>query len=241
MTDVLLVAPNIAANDSTGEIVGPFQWTPSQVGHECMFFSVYATGDPGNIDGRVTSSIPEWRLVPNDNNIGQRNVSPVPGAGGAAPFKASFQRRPFWLYNPFEREANIKLIVSLPKFLKELGWEILFINAGGSNFSLKPGIKKEIFLDIKEGKGFSSETVLQNESDNMITVTAYADGITIGGMSYQIDPHMKKSNVNNSGTSKSDDCDIATDLLKCIKTDKIKSVRIRKINLDIDFEDDDCC
>ena len=79
MTDVLLVAPNIAANDTTGVVVGPFQWTPGEVNHECMFFSVYATGDPSNIDGRITSSIPEWRLVPHDNNIAQRNVSPVPG------------------------------------------------------------------------------------------------------------------------------------------------------------------
>lgn len=241
MTDVLLTAPNIAANDSIGEIVGPFQWTPSQVGHECMFFSVYASGDPSNTDGRITSSIPEWRLVPNDNNIGQRNVSPVPGAGGAAPLRASFQWRPFLLYNPFDKEAKMNLVVSLPGFLNELGWKISFVNAGGSSFSLKPGIKKEIYLDIKEGKEFSREMVLQNAHDSIITVTAYADGIIIGGMSYQIDPNMKKSNVTNKGgISKIGDCDIATEILKCIKTEKVTSIRIKKINLDIEFTDDDC-
>ena len=42
MTTSQLPAPNLAANDSVGVVVGPFKWTPSQVGHECMFFSVSA-------------------------------------------------------------------------------------------------------------------------------------------------------------------------------------------------------
>ena len=33
-----LSAPDLAANNSLGEIVGPFNWVPSQAGHECMFF-----------------------------------------------------------------------------------------------------------------------------------------------------------------------------------------------------------
>ena len=42
------------------------------------------SGDASNIDNFTgTESIQEWRLVPHDNNIGQRNVSVVPGAGGA--------------------------------------------------------------------------------------------------------------------------------------------------------------
>jgi hypothetical protein len=83
-----LTAPDLAANNSfrsdlfkltnIGEIVGPFEWVPSQLGHECMAFTVSAKGDPCNIDGRVTGPIPAWRLVPHDNNIGQRNVYPTP-------------------------------------------------------------------------------------------------------------------------------------------------------------------
>ena len=239
MTDVLLVAPNIPANDLTGVVIGPFRWTPSQVGHECMFFSVYATGDPGNIDRRITSSIPEWRLVPNDNNIGQRNVSPVPGAGGSAPLKAAFDRRPFALYNPLEMEARINLVASLPEFLKRLGWKLRFVSAGGATFSLKPGIRKEIYLDIKEGKEFTREMVLQSGVDNIITVTATADGIVIGGMSYQVDPNMKRSNVDNRGPAPAP-CDIAMDLLKCVRSEKARKVRIRKITVDIEFDEKDC-
>ena len=239
MTDVLLVAPNIAANDSVGVVVGPFRWTPSQVGHECMFFSVYATGDPSNIDGRITSAIPEWRLVPNDNNIGQRNVSPVPGGGGAGPLKRAFKDRPFRVHNPFEREVKTKLSPTLPEFLKDRGWEILFTNAGGSEFSLKSGASKDVLLDIKEGKDFTQELVPENASEATIHVTAFADDIIIGGMSYFVDPNMKKSNVNNGGR-KTGDCTIASELLKCATLGKAKRVRIKKVNIELDFDDDDC-
>ena len=54
-----------------------------------MFFTVSATGDPCNIDGRVVGPIPEWRLVPHDNNIGQRNVAPV--ASGIDGIKVSLK------------------------------------------------------------------------------------------------------------------------------------------------------
>ena len=70
-----LSAPNIAPNNTQEVIVGPFAWTPSQLGHECMLMVASATGDPSNIDNfSGGDSIPEWRLVPHDNNIGQRNV-----------------------------------------------------------------------------------------------------------------------------------------------------------------------
>ncbi|MGH7292811.1 MAG: hypothetical protein ACREJT_16450, partial [Myxococcota bacterium] len=96
MTTAQLAAPNLAASDAAGVVVGPFEWTPSQVGHECMFFSVSADSDPSNIDGRITGSIPEWRLVPHDNNIGQRNVHPVE----ISLSRDDLRRRLFWLRNP---------------------------------------------------------------------------------------------------------------------------------------------
>ena len=41
-----------------------------------MFMVVSANGDASNISNLTAGdSMPEWRLVPNDNNIGQRNVS----------------------------------------------------------------------------------------------------------------------------------------------------------------------
>jgi hypothetical protein len=72
-----LAAADLAANDSVGAVVGPFNWVPSQAGQVSMFFSVSANGDASNIDGAVTGPIPAWRLVPHDNNIAQRDVHPV--------------------------------------------------------------------------------------------------------------------------------------------------------------------
>ena len=43
-----------------------------------MMMIVSATGDPSNVDNFTAGeSIPDWRLVPNDNNIAQRNVALV--------------------------------------------------------------------------------------------------------------------------------------------------------------------
>jgi hypothetical protein len=70
-------------------------------------------------------------------------------------------------------------------------------------------------------------------------VTAFADDIIIGGMSYFVDPNMKKSNVNNGGR-KTGDCTIASELLKCATLGKAKRVRIKKVNIELDFDDDDC-
>jgi zinc metalloprotease ZmpB len=54
--------------------VGPFTWTPS-ASDNVILMAVSATGDASNLakfsDGK---SIPDWRLVPTDNNIGMRKV-----------------------------------------------------------------------------------------------------------------------------------------------------------------------
>ncbi len=88
MNTKTLSVPNIAANDSVGVVVGPFKWLPELSGQQTMFFSVSATNDESNIDRRITGSIPDWRLVPHDNNIGQRDVIAVEGKG-RCPFKFS--------------------------------------------------------------------------------------------------------------------------------------------------------
>jgi hypothetical protein len=44
---------------------------------------------------------------------------------------------------------------------------------------------------MQAGRDFSRDLVKENAGDSMITVTAYANGIVIGGMSYLVDPNMK--------------------------------------------------
>ena len=76
MVTPTLAVPNIAPGGGT--LVGPFLWSPSQIGQATMSMVVSAVGDTSNINSiSVGEVIPDWRLVPNDNNIGQRQVTPV--------------------------------------------------------------------------------------------------------------------------------------------------------------------
>jgi hypothetical protein len=88
LTTAELVAGTLAPGGQEEKVVGPFKWVPAldALGHDSLMFVVSATGDSSNIDNFGPSeSIPEWRLVPNDNNIGLRNVSPVPAESAPQP------------------------------------------------------------------------------------------------------------------------------------------------------------
>jgi hypothetical protein len=75
MTTAQLAAANVPPNSSAEVTVGPFKWVPS-ARQECMIMVASAANDPSNIQNFTTGdSIQNRRLVPNDNNIAQRNVS----------------------------------------------------------------------------------------------------------------------------------------------------------------------
>lgn len=78
-----LVVGTLAASDSVGKVVGPFAWVPASgaQGHDGLLMIVSADGDASNVDHFTAGElVPEWRLVPNDNNLGLRNVTIVSGA-----------------------------------------------------------------------------------------------------------------------------------------------------------------
>jgi hypothetical protein len=80
MTTASLPAGSIPSGDTI--IVGPFIWTPQFLGHECMLMIASADGDLPNTDPSAyipcaIGPTPHWRLVPFDNNLGQRNVTPI--------------------------------------------------------------------------------------------------------------------------------------------------------------------
>ncbi|HNP21105.1 MAG TPA: hypothetical protein PKM63_01285 [Panacibacter sp.] len=234
-----LVASNLASGAE--QIVGPFEWVPSEVGHECMFMSVSALHDPSNIDGRITGSIPEWRVVPNDNNIAQRNVSPVSGSSNLN-LVASMANLPFWARNPNSKESKITLDVHLPVFLEQRGWRLDFSNAGGRSFNLQPGGERKIEMRMIEGKPFTKQDVLDAKDDNKIVIYANADGNLIGGMTYNVDPDMK--HPSNYHEPKEEDCgNSIKDWLKMAEASgrNVKSVKVKRITLDIDFRTDCDC
>ncbi|MBI2853074.1 MAG: hypothetical protein HYX84_08285 [Chloroflexi bacterium] len=245
MTTAQLSAANIPPNNSAEITVGPFEWVPTEVGHECMLMIVSATGDPSNISNFTAGdSIPHWRLVPHDNNIGQRNVVPIAGGGGIKGLLASITRRKFWLNNPHPRKARMEVSVKLPALLRELGWSLSFENAGGASFSLAPGQSKEMIMTLKPGKDFSAAQIESiPEAERNIDIEANADGILVGGMSYKLDPALKSPLPQKPGEDVSQrPLERIDELLECLKlkSENIESVKVRRITIDINFKDD-CC
>jgi zinc metalloprotease ZmpB len=192
MTTAQLAAPNVAANSSAELIVGPFTWTPTQIGHECMFAVVSANGDPSNINNMTAGdAIPEWRLVPNDNNIGQRNVFPVAGAGGLKGLLGMLDGQVIRIKNPHNVSARMLVSVQLPKFLRDLGWTTAFENPGANGFALKAGELKSVVLRLRPGMEFTTEQVVKAKADATIHIIATANGIVVGGVGYVLDPQLK--------------------------------------------------
>jgi hypothetical protein len=176
-----LNAPNLAAGDNVGVVVGPFKWTPSQVGHECMFFSVSAQGDASNIDGAITGAITEWRLVPHDNNIAQRNVHPV----NMALADVNWEKLPFWIRNNGKQPVKLGVDLQLPAWLAKLGWKFDVPKITKDRAVARPGELLQVAVSATKGRPFG-EKVLKKERDHDIVLTVLHDGLPVGGMTYRI-------------------------------------------------------
>lgn len=230
-TPEILVA-DLAAGAET--IVGPFEWTPTNVGHECLLASVSADGDESNAD-TVNGDIPHWRLVPFDNNIAQRNVSPEePDADGLT---ASLTGRSFWVNNPYDRSVTVELETFLPDFLRKKEWDVVFKNPGGARFTVGPRGEKKVTFSIKRGAKFKkSELSAHGEQIDIHTTIA---GRVVGGMTYVIDPRLKKrlpETVPGAGNEK---CIAkAQELVEClgVKGHKVVSVTLKNATLEITFD-----
>lgn len=186
MTTTQLSGADVPPNSSGDVVVGPFAWTPRHVGHECMFMIVSAVGDESNVDHiGAGNAIPEWRLVPHDNNIAQRNVAPVPG--GTTGLVEEFEHLRFSVHNPMPARAGVQLDVMLPAVLDKRGWRVGFANPGGARFALAAGAAREVVLTLERGEPFGPKD-LRGTEDRGITVTARVDGVLVGGMTYELDP-----------------------------------------------------
>jgi hypothetical protein len=199
MTTTQLAAANVPPNSAAEILVGPFEWVPSQVGHECILMVASAAGDPSNIDNFTAGdSIPDWRLVPNDNNIGQRNVHPVPSSTGKQ-LTSGFDRMSFQLKNPFNRRARMTVKAVLPPLLHRRSWRIAFANAGADAFALEPGGGRDVVMRLRPGRQFSTDDV-RKAKNRTIDIEAYADGILVGGMSYPLMYDAKKATGRARGS-----------------------------------------
>lgn len=236
---------SIPAN-SAGEVqVGPFEWEPNinAYGHDCVLMIASVAGDPSNIDNFTgTESIQEWRLVPHDNNVGQRNVSVVPGAGGGEALFGSLNDAFFMAGNNLNRRATMELRVEMPAVLTERGWQLQFDGIPENKFSLKAGEKRRIQLKLKQGTEFTRADI-EGLADRMINVSLLADGLVLGGMSYYVDPTLEKPSGGKQAPEKA--CDNAAQkLVDCLKVSggqKVKKVCVKKVSFDIELDNNCGC
>lgn len=240
-----LSAGTLQGNNLEEKIVGPFEWTPvvNAWGHDCMLMIVSATGDPSNVDNFTAGeSVEDWRLVPNDNNVAQRNVTLVPGGGGVKGLIAGLHGKGFWVGNPGRARAKIEVQVALPPLLAARGWRIVLLGLPDGGLSLKSGEQRLLTFDVHAGAPFTKADVLATEARDIV-VTATADGAIIGGMVYHIDPELERPfNDVVPGDDGTRCREQAGHLLACLglPADDVKCVRVRKVAIDVEMDDGSC-
>jgi len=230
------------ANDTEEKVIGPFEWTPSinGYGHDCILMVVKADGDASNVDNFTAGeTIPEWRLVPNDNNIGQRNVSPVPAGGGEQGLMAGLDGMSFFVGNPNPKRGKMTFNITLPSLLEKLGWRLELVGVS-DGFSLASGSKREIFIKLHPGKSFTRDTV-EAIKDRDIRIDVMANNNLIGGMTYRLDPalSMPWNKIHPKGKSCLDEAQRLADCLG-IKQE-IGQVSVKEIVVSLKVKKDDCC
>jgi hypothetical protein len=246
-----LAAPPIATGGAT--IVGPFKFVATNVGHECLLAIAHADGDPGN-DTTITGTIPEHRLVPFDNNIGQRNVCPVlPSLRDLLKY---FRKHILWIRNPFAHTVVAQVEVVVPMFMRKAGWQF----AGGDalqKFELGPRGERKVVLALEPGENISAAAFKRAlaRGDNRIELRTFLDGELSGGMTYPLsyqtltripkpptgltDGGDPVGSSQNGGVAVSAVGSTIADLPGLINghVAGLENRRIRTIRLEIDFEE----
>lgn len=239
-----LSAPSIGPNHTQEVIVGPFEWTPNinAFGHDCVLMVASAPGDPSNVDNFTAGeTVEEWRLVPNDNNIGQRNVTVVPGEGRREALMNWLHKRVFWVRNSQRRRARMQLKVTLPAAMARSGWQMRFEGIGTDNsFMLAAGERRAVVIELVAGKPFTPDDV-RADLDRDINVEVLAGDMPLGGMIYRLDPD--KSAERPSRVAGVDCKDKAAALLDCLNIGnaKVGKVCVTKVSLDIQLDNDCGC
>jgi zinc metalloprotease ZmpB len=188
-----LPVPAVAAGSTAEVVVGPFEWVPNENvhGHDCVLMIASTDGDPSNVEHITGSeSVQEWRLVPNDNNIGQRNVNIVPGGGGPEALVTSLRDAVFVAGNNLPRPARMRLRATLPSILADRGWS-LDLDGGATRFQLPPGEKRTLQVGLVPGDPFTADD-LRAADDRSIEIRLLADDMELGGVRYTVDPDLER-------------------------------------------------
>jgi hypothetical protein len=166
---------NILPGVSNGIVVGPFTWTPTQVGHECVLVVVECANDPAvTQDLVVGASVEHSNLVPFDNNIAQRNLSPTASKGTMV--------RGFYVHNPYAEVSTVALHfdADLPE-----GWRFRTDLVNPKSIRLGPLERRWVELTIDQAGGGA---VANFDREYTLTVTGTVDERMIGGMTFYVAP-----------------------------------------------------
>src|SRR5262249_38933728 len=132
---------------------------------------------------------------PHDNNIGQRNVTPVPFKNNKLWLK-ELSAMSFTLKNPFREAAKMVLDPTIPRLLEKAGWKLEFATADGkpikrATLKLGPGESTQISMQLTPGQQFAPAE-LAKARDALIRIDGYANDIIIGGMTFPIAPEKQE-------------------------------------------------
>jgi hypothetical protein len=167
-----ITVPNVAPGVANHVVVGPFPWTPTVVGHECVLAVVECANDHAvTQDLGAGDHVYDGDMVPFDNNIAQRNLNPTSSKTGG--------KYKFVVRNPFETAHAVELAVtsSLPK-----GWHW---SLPDRRIELGPNERRWVEIAIERGEG---EEVTRFDTPHLVQVTGLIDGRPIGGISFYIAP-----------------------------------------------------
>jgi len=258
---------------SGGEVVvGPFEWKPEVSGHECLLAIASATGDLGN-DTTVFSPIPHSRLVPFDNNVGQRNVYPVL-INDWKKLPEYVNKIPFKVVNPLRKSVKVELVPVLPRELTKKEYWILFSNEGGNKFELGPRENRKVIFSIVKQPRIPSrrpwkrisirpkpgiaqpEEMLEGDGQSVLEeslsisrpikfrIVMLIDGQNMGGMTYVLQPKERMIptrevpiGITEAPVLYEEEHDIQLIIGTLSKQPGVKSVKLKKVNLDIEFEE----
>jgi hypothetical protein len=237
-----LATGNVLANNGNEVTVGPFAWTPNSnaYGHDCLLAIVETAQDPSNINNLSPGeTIQEWRLVPHDNNVGQRNVQLLPGGGGGEALTAALDGALFMAGNNLAKPAQMELKVAIPAVLASRGWNLRFAGIRSERFRLKAGDKRQIELRLSLGSEFTADDI-RGVAERTISVELYGNGILLGGMSYHLDPDMTEPAGERGGPAQGAIAPpgISSTVSTSEAATSSRKVRVKKISVDIELNDD---
>jgi hypothetical protein len=165
----------------------------------------------------------------------------VPGEGGGETLGAGIDGVIFYAGNNFNKPSKMQLRVDMPRVLAAKGWRLQFVGLPDNEFRLKAGEKREVTLRLVKGTDFTADDI-RASADRNITVYLYGNGMLLGGMTYYVDPDM--GIPAGAGRPKEQCQDVAQKLVDCLKVSggrRVKKVRVKKVAVDIELENDCDC